>query len=76
MEGGITATVRYIELEGGFYGIMSDDGESYMPMNLTDEYKEDGLRIIFKMRHRKDVMSFQMWGKNVEITEIQKLKEE
>ena len=70
MEDGIMATVKYIDLEGGFYGIVSDDGESYMPLELADEYKQDGLRVIFKMRPVKGVMTTTMWGKTVEITQI------
>ena len=73
MEDGITATVKYIELEGGFYGIETDDGESYLPLNLSEEYEEDGLRIVFKMKSRPDVMTTRMWGKTIEITEIAKL---
>ncbi len=73
MENGIEATVRYIELEGGFYGIESDAGDSYLPINLAEEYKEDGLRIMFTMKSRNDIMSTKMWGKTIEILEIQKL---
>ncbi len=67
---GMLATVKYIDLEGGFYGIESDAGVSYLPINLEDEYKEDGLRIVFKMRERNDIMTTKMWGKTIEITEI------
>ncbi len=73
MEDGITATVKYIELEGGFYGIETDDGDSYLPLNLSEEYEEDGLRIVFKMKSRPDVMTTRMWGKTIEILEIAKL---
>ena len=73
IENGIMATVKFIELEGGFYGIESDEGESYLPINLDDEYKEDGLRIVFKMKSRADVMTTRMWGKTIEITQIAKL---
>ncbi|MEM8485185.1 MAG: hypothetical protein AAF564_06525 [Bacteroidota bacterium] len=72
MENGIHATVRFIELEGGFYGIESDAGDSYLPINLAEEYKEDGLRIVFTMKSRPDIMTTKMWGKTIEITEIQK----
>ncbi len=73
MEDGITATVKYIDLEGGFYGIESDAGDSYLPINLADEFKEDGLRIVFKMRERTDIMTTRMWGKTVEIVEIERM---
>ncbi len=74
MADGIHGTVKYINLEGGFYGIQGDDGESYYPINLDEEYKEDGLKIIFKMKSRTDVFTTAMWGKTVEITKISEKK--
>ncbi|MFK7845891.1 MAG: hypothetical protein AB8G77_11355 [Rhodothermales bacterium] len=70
---GIKATVKYIDLEGGFYGIETDAGDNYLAINLEEAYKVDGLRILFTMKPRTDIMSTKMWGKIVEITEISKL---
>jgi hypothetical protein len=70
-----TGEVKYIDLEGGFYGIVSDDGENYDPLNLPDEFKQDGLRVRFKARVAKNQNSFHMWGKLVYILEIEKLEE-
>lgn len=63
-------TVRYVDLEGGFYGIYADDGERYDPINLDEEYQQDGLRIYFEGRIRDDVASFHMWGTLIEITNL------
>ena len=67
-------TIKYIQLEGGFYGIVTEKGEKYLPINLKEEFKEDGLRIWFKARPKK-VATIQMWGKPIEILEIQKIRE-
>lgn len=67
---GIEGTVVHMGLEGGFYGIQTEAGDKYMPINLADEYKEDGLEIIFKVKPRPDVMTITMWGTTVEIIEI------
>ena len=32
-----SGTITYINLEGGFYGIVADDGEHYVPINLPSE---------------------------------------
>jgi len=40
-------TIRFIPLEGGFYGIDADDGAQYYPINLDDQYRVDGMRISF-----------------------------
>jgi len=67
-------TVKYIPIEGGFYGIISDSGERYLPLNLPDEFKKDNIKVKFKAIVKKKVITFQMWGKPVEILEINKIK--
>ncbi len=69
-----TGTVRFINLEGGFYGIVGDDGKKYDPMTLDQQFRADGLRIRFEARIRADVASFHMWGTIVDITKIEKLE--
>jgi len=66
--------VRYMEFEGGFYGIVSDQGDKYLPLNLEEEYKKDGLRVSFEIVPA-DVMTLQMWGNPVEIKDIKLLEE-
>ncbi len=65
-------TVQYLDLEGGFYGIVTDDGERYFPINLGVSFREDGLRVAFDMRHRTDIMTSVMWGQPVEIIEMER----
>lgn len=67
-----TGTIRYVDLEGGFYGIVDEDGAQYDPINLDDAYKEDGLRVHFLAETRDDVMSVRMWGTVVEIIAIER----
>ncbi|MBN1411305.1 MAG: hypothetical protein JW969_10720 [Spirochaetales bacterium] len=69
-----TGTVRYISLEGGFYGIETDTGEKYDPVNLEDQYKVDGLRVRVVAELRDDLSSFHMWGMIIEIKEIKVLE--
>ena len=66
-------TVKYIGLEGGFYGIIGDDGGRYQPLNLPEEYRVDGLRIWFKAKIREDVATIYMWGTPIEILEVKAL---
>jgi inhibitor of cysteine peptidase len=67
-------TVKYISLEGGFYGITTDDNKNLDPLNLSKEFQVDGKRISFKYVEKKDMASFHMWGTIVEIIEIKELK--
>ena len=74
-----TGTIVYNDFEGGFYGIVSDflipgyPINHLDPINLPQEFKEDGLRVWFKVRLRPDLYSFHMWGIMVEILEINRL---
>ena len=68
-----TGTVKYISLEGGFYGITTDDNKNLDPLNLSKEFQVDGKRISIKYVEKKDMASFHMWGTIVEIIEVRAL---
>ncbi|MEW6702152.1 MAG: hypothetical protein AB1298_05485 [Bacteroidota bacterium] len=55
-------TVKYIPIEGGFYGIVTDDNKNFDPMNLPKEFQKDGVRIYFKYVEKKNIVSAHMWG--------------
>ncbi len=63
-------TVRFFPIEGGFFGIVAEDGSEYLPQNLAEEFQEDGLRVRFRARVLEDVMTIQMWGRPVELLDI------
>ncbi|WAI02328.1 hypothetical protein [Methanogenium organophilum] len=63
-------TIVYQNLEGGFYGIVTDDGTPYLPLNLPDEFAQDNLSITFTGVAKTDVMTIQQWGTPLELTEI------
>ncbi|MDD1715758.1 MAG: META domain-containing protein [Methanolinea sp.] len=67
----VNGTVRYIDLEGGFYGIVADDGSHYLPMNLPEEFRVDNLRVTITARQMEDVNTIYMWGTVVRILSIQ-----
>jgi len=68
-----TGTVIYMSMEGGFYGILSDDGEHYDPVNLEQEFKVDGLRVSFEAKILRNYGSIHMWGRIISILKIQRL---
>ena len=67
-----TGTVKFLEMEGGFYGIVGDDGINYDVLNLSDEFKKDGLRVKFVIKPAANQASFRMWGQIVEVISIKK----
>jgi len=78
MEGTIetTGTVTWIPLEGGFYGIIADDGTQYDPLNLPKEYAQDGFRIGFKAIEEPNMASIHMWGTIVTITSVRSVSQD
>ena len=69
----LTGTVEHVELEGGFWGVIGDDGKRYDVVNLPKEFRTQGLRVRFVGRLRPDRVSFHMWGVIVEVISIEKL---
>jgi hypothetical protein len=69
----VTGTVRYVDIEGGFYGIATDEGTKLDPVNLPDAFKQDGTRIRARVERVKDRVSSHMWGALVNILEIERL---
>lgn len=64
-------TVVFVELEGGFYGIVADDGARYDPLNLPSGFQKDGLRVRFRARILEDAATIHMWGRPIEILHIE-----
>ncbi|MCP1662299.1 MAG: DUF333 domain-containing protein [Methanocalculus sp. MSAO_Arc1] len=64
--------VTYIDLEGGFYGIIADDGREFLPLNLPEDLKVDGTEIVFTGEVREDVITMYMWGTPLQLEDIQK----
>ena len=54
-------TIEYVNLENGFYGISADSGERYLPINLDNTSKTDGLRVNFSA-YPANVSTISMWG--------------
>jgi hypothetical protein len=65
----LVGTMRYVDLEGGYWAVVSD-GEEYIPLNLTDDYMAEGLKVTFEVVERQDVMGIHMGGTYVEIINI------
>ncbi len=69
----ITGKIVYQDLEGGFWGIVADDGAQYHPVEgLPRHMQQDGCRVQAEIEPA-NVVSFAMWGKNVRVTKINKI---
>lgn len=67
-----TGTIVFLSFEGGFYGIISDDGKYYDPLNLGQDFKVNGLRVWFEAKILHDVCTYHMWGIPVSLLAIQR----
>ena len=64
-------TIHYMNLEGGFYGIVTDKGEKLLPLGLEKKYFVDGTVILFSGKHEKGMMTIQQWGTPFRIDRVQ-----
>lgn len=70
----ITGTITHVEVEGGFWGILGDEGVPYRPIDgLPTEFQQEGLRIRAEVK-RAQVMSAYMWGRDVSLISIEALQ--
>jgi hypothetical protein len=73
-----TGTIRYVDLEGGFYGITVDKGVQYgtvdfFPINLADQFKVNNSMVRFTGVPQRDVVTTSMWGIPIQIVEMEKI---
>jgi len=66
----IQGTIVRKNIEGGFYAIDGDDGRKYNPINLSESFRKDGLKVKVTARLRMDAMSVYMYGAIIEVVEI------
>jgi len=64
-------TVKYIDLEGGFYGIVDETGKEYLPLNLKDEFKVDGLKVEGIGEIEENATTVYMWGAPINVLKIE-----
>jgi hypothetical protein len=68
-----TGVVQHQDIEGGFFGIVADDGSKYDPGTLPEAFRKDGLKVKFTA-HKTNAMTTRMWGTTVEIEKIEAVR--
>jgi hypothetical protein len=63
----ISGKVVYQNFSGGFWGIITDSGKEYRPVNFPDQLKKKGVRVDIVIKKVKDEVSMFMWGEPVKI---------
>ena len=69
----ITGHIQKVDLEGGFWGIVDNDDNKFVPLNpLGSSYQVDGLSVQVNARP-VTVLGISMWGQHIEVLSIQKV---
>ncbi|HZM27250.1 MAG TPA: hypothetical protein VFB89_07825 [Gemmatimonadales bacterium] len=68
----VTGVVHHVDVEGGFYVIRGEDGVTYDPTNLPQEFQKDGLSVEADVRKRDDAVGTHMTGTIVDLVRIRK----
>lgn len=67
-------TVKYYDLEGGFYGLISTKGDKLLPMNLAKKYQLPGTILKVKGQVINGMATIQQWGEPFKITDVELIK--
>jgi len=65
--------IRYVELEGGFYGIEAENGRKYYPVNLPVNFQVHNKRVRFIARVLGNIATGTMWGSPITLLRIENL---
>ena len=70
----IVGTIRRVDLEGGFWGLLSDDGQRYDPTgSLPRAAQQEGARVRVVASKRNGVATFRMWGTMIDVVSCEQL---
>ena len=70
----LTGEVTYVNLSGGFYGIIGDDGIKYQPTNLSPQLRKTGQPVKFTFEPAKNGFSSILWGTIIDIKSAARLE--
>lgn len=66
--------VVYLDFDGGFWGVVTDNGKKYyFPKGLDKEFEVNGQAVEGQIR-KSDIIRFHTWGELVELVEITKIQ--
>lgn len=68
----VDGVVQFSPIEGGCWSILGEDGTRYEPINLPQEFQQDGLAVRAALKFRDDMASICQVGRIVEIVRIER----
>jgi hypothetical protein len=70
-QGPMRAQVRFVNVGGGCWVLSNRFGHRYEPMQLAEEFRQEGLQVLVTFRARADLGSVCMLRDVIEIEEIE-----
>jgi len=62
--------VVYLAMEGGFYGIVSNDGRKYLATNLPQMLQQANLMLRGKAVLQANTLGIHQWGEYIQLLDI------
>ena len=66
--------VVYLNFEGGFYGLVANNGKKLLPMNLAKEYRFADTLLKIKGHEIEGLVTTQQWGVPYKLSDLQLVK--
>ncbi len=63
----ISGKVVFKNLGTGFWGVIDDRGNEWRPVNMPEQLKYEGRRVVLSIREVEEDVSIFMWGRPVRI---------
>jgi hypothetical protein len=70
-----SGTIKKMNLEGGFWALLTHSGEKFRLTNLLPSFQKDGLHVRVTLLELREQISFYQWGTAAEVFNIELLEE-
>ena len=67
----VRVTVKHMSIEGGFWGLFDQQGRKWLPVNLPEQLKREGVEANCTLEEMPDVVTSYNWGTPVRITSFE-----
>lgn len=68
---GLEATVRFFDVEGGCWGLVDSAGTTWEPLDLSEEFRKNGLEVTVTLEPRDDLLSVCQIGRLADVVTIE-----
>ena len=68
----IEGSIKHFSYQGGFYGIEGDDGKTYKPVDMTSNFKVEGVRVKVTAKPIEKEFLLPGWGIPIKILKIER----